>query len=125
MLDFNQRYSLQDIKLLVERMKDLKVLVVGDVIIDEYIYCTVQGLMSKDMGYSARYKKSERYLGGSLAVAGHLASFSEHVTIMSVIGNEGKIHSRILDELSDKMRVDMTYSSVFETIAASVKNAEE
>lgn len=116
MAEFSRKYSMQDIKKLAENMSDTSVLVIGDAIIDEYLYCNVQGLMSKDMGYSARYKYREQYLGGSLAVARHLASFSNHVTLMSVVGTEETIHSRILDELSDKMRVDMTYSNVFETI---------
>lgn len=114
--DFNQKFSMNQIREFAEKMKDLKVLVVGDAIIDEYVYCNVQGLMSKDMGYSARYKYAEQYLGGSLAIARHLASFSDNVTLMSIVGTEEAVHSRMLDELSDKMRVDMTYSNVFETI---------
>lgn len=117
--DFHQRYSMEDIKKFVEDMGLPKVLVIGDAIIDEYIYCVVQGLMSKDMGYSTRYRYSEQYLGGSLAVARHLASFNDNVTLMSVIGTEEAVHSRILDELSDKMRVDITYSDAFETIVKS------
>lgn len=116
MQDFSTKYMLADIKNYIEKMKDLKVLVIGDVIVDEYTYCSVQGLMSKDMGYSARYKYSEQYLGGSLAVAKHLASFNENVVLMGIVGMEKAIHSRILDELSNKMRVDLTYSEVFETI---------
>lgn len=116
MADFHQRYTMGDIKKFIEDMGMPKVLVIGDVIIDEYIYCIVQGLMSKDMGYSTRYQYSEQYLGGSLAVARHLASFNDNVTLMSVIGDEESVHSRILDELSGKMRVDMTYSKAYKTI---------
>ena len=72
--------------------------------------------MSKDMGYSARYNYTEQYMGGSLAVARHLASFNDNVTLMSVVGTEKAVHSRILDELSNKMRVDLTYSEEFDTI---------
>lgn len=100
-------------------MREKKVLVVGDVIIDEYIYCSVQGLMSKDMGYSARYERMEQYLGGSLAISRHLASFSNDVTLMSVIGSEENIHSRLLNELSDKMRLDLVFSTKYSTIMKS------
>ncbi len=116
MTKFHSKYSLADIKKYVDHMQDLKVLVIGDVIIDEYIYCLVQGMMSKDMGYSARYKYAEQYMGGSLAVANHLASFSEHITLMSIVGMEESIHSRMLNELSDKMRLDLIYSPEFQTI---------
>ncbi len=116
MEDFHKKYSLGDIQNYVEKMRGLKIAVIGDSIIDEYIYCSIQGLMSKDMGYSARYGYSEQYLGGTLAVARHVASFSDNVTILSVIGNETALHSRMLDELSGKMLVDMTCSNKFETI---------
>lgn len=118
-MKFHQRYSIEDIKNVAEDMRGLKVLVIGDVIIDEYIYCNVQGLMSKDRGYSARYQYSEQYLGGILAVARHLAEFNENITLMGIVGLEENIHSRMLDELSDKMRVDMTYSNQFQTIVKS------
>ncbi len=113
---FHKKYTFADIKCYFQKMQDLKVLVIGDVIIDEYIYCMVQGMMSKDMGYSARYKYTEQYMGGSLAVANHLASFNEHITLMSIVGQEEYIHSRILNELSDKMRLDLVYSPKFPTI---------
>lgn len=113
---FHQEYTMKDIRNYSERMREMKILVVGDVIIDEYIFCHVQGLMSKDMGYSARYQDTEQYLGGALAVARHLASFSDHVTLMSVVGREENFHSRILDELSNQMRVDLVYSSQYQTI---------
>lgn len=116
---FHTKYSIRDIRDCIEKMCKKKVLIVGDVIIDEYIFCIVQGMMSKDMGYSARYQYTEQYLGGALAVARHIASFSDDVTLMSVIGSEKKIHSRMLGELSDKMRLDLVYSTEFDTIIKS------
>lgn len=111
-----QLYSMEDIKIYADKIKNLKVLVIGDVIIDKYTYCHVQGLMSKDMGYSARYKKEEEHLGGSLAVARHLSTFSEHLTLASIIGNETDIHSRLLNSLSDKMHLDLEFSPIYPTI---------
>lgn len=114
--DFKNRHTLDEIKKLSEKINGFKVGVVGDVIIDEYIFCNVQGLMSKDRGYSARYQSKEQYLGGALAVARHIASFSNDVTLVSVIGREKNIHSRMLNELSGRMRIDVAFSQVFETI---------
>lgn len=114
--EFKKKYSFKTIKRYTDKMEALKILVVGDVIIDEYVYCNVQGLMSKDMGYSARYKTSEQYLGGSVAIARHISSFNDNVTLMSVIGNEENIHSRLLNELSGNMRLVLECSEHFETI---------
>lgn len=116
MEDFNTRYSMQAIKKYTELAEKLNVLVVGDIIIDKYSYCNVQGLMSKDMGYSARLKYTEEYFGGAVAVARHLSSFSSHVTLMSIIGNEEDIRLRLFDELADSMQLRLTYSSSFPTI---------
>ena len=80
MEDFTTRYSMKDIRMFAEKAEQLKVLVVGDIIIDKYTYCDVQGLMSKDMGYSARIQSSEEHLGGSVAIARHLSSFTGQLT---------------------------------------------
>lgn len=114
--DFKTRYNFNTIREYVEKLKDLKVLVVGDIIIDEYIFCTIQGLMSKDTGYSSRYVNSEQYLGGALAIARHIAQFSDNVSITSVIGSENNIHSRLLNDLSNHMRIDLEYSDIYKTI---------
>lgn len=114
--DFKTRYSIQDIRNWAEAAGKLNVLVVGDVIIDKYTYCSVQGLMSKDMGYSARIRHSEEYLGGSIAIARHLSSFSENVTLLSIIGDEEEIRLRLFEELSDSIKLNLFYSTQFPTI---------
>lgn len=124
---FRKKYSMEDIREYTEKLKSMKLLVVGDVIIDEYVFCQVQGLMSKDVGYSAQFLKSEQYLGGSLAIARHLASFSENVTIAAVVGAEEAFHSRFLNELSGSMRVDFVCNDNVDTIVKKryiVQNAK-
>jgi len=116
MADFKKTCQMSDIKQIAEKISSLKVAVIGDAIIDEYVYCHVQGLMSKDNGLSVRHRYIEEYLGGSLAVAKHISSFCNDVTFMSVIGKEGNVHSRILNELGARMRLDVVFSDVFETI---------
>lgn len=72
----------------VEGFGKLKILVVGDIIIDEYVFCNVQGVTMKDATLSAFYDHEERYAGGSLAIARHLASFAGHVTLCAMMGRE-------------------------------------
>lgn len=115
-VNFKKQYSFNDIREYIEKMIKLKVLVLGDVIMDEYVFCSVQGMMSKDMGYSARFLKSERHLGGSVAVARHISEFVNDITLTSIIGKEEEVHSRLLNDLSSKMRMDLVYSDSFQTI---------
>lgn len=112
MEDFRMKYSMDDIKAYAEKINSLKILVIGDTIIDKYTYCEIQGIMSKDMGYSAKLDHSEEYLGGAVAVARHLSSFCENVTLMSIIGNEENIRLKMFDELSDKIQLRLTYSKI-------------
>lgn len=116
MENFTAKYSMSDIKKYAELAAQLKILVIGDIIIDQYTYCNVQGLMSKDTGYASRLEYSEEYLGGAAAIARHLSSFNENVTLMSIVGNEKEIRLKLLDELTDKMRLALTYSIKFPTI---------
>ncbi len=113
---FITRYSMTDIKKYTQKAERLKVLVVGDVIIDKYTYCEVQGLMSKDTGYSSRMNYSEEYLGGAAAVARHIGSFTENVTLMSIVGDEEEMRLKLFDGLADKMRLKFTYSTEYPTI---------
>lgn len=114
--DFKTRYSMQDIRKFAEEASTLRVLVVGDVIIDKYTYCNVQGLMSKDMGYSARIHHSEEYFGGSIAIARHLSSFTDNVTLLSIMGNEEEIRLKLFEELADSIKLNLLYSSQVPTI---------
>lgn len=113
---FVTRHTMDEVRSYAQKARELKVLVVGDVIIDKYTYCYAQGMMSKDMGYSTRLSHSEEYLGGSVAIARHLATFTEHVTLMAIIGNEEDKKTRITEELTDKMQVELQYSDAFPTI---------
>lgn len=116
MKNFKESHFLEEIKNYAEKASKLKVLVVGDVIIDQYTYCNVQGIMSKDMGYSVKFSRSEKYLGGAIAVAKHLAGFTDDVTLMSIVGNEEKSNPYISSRLDKKIHLELTYSMKFPTI---------
>jgi len=113
---FKQKYSLKDIREYADRAARLKILVVGDTIIDKYTYCVVQGTMSKDTGYSARLQTTEEYLGGAVAIARHLSTFNENVTLMSLIGSEPEVLERMEEDLSDKMTLRLIRSRSVPTI---------
>ncbi len=111
-----EKFSMEDIVKYGNEIKKLNVLVIGETIIDRYTYCSVQGLMSKNMAYSARFKGSEDYLGGSMAVARHMHSWCKSVTLLSAVGNEPEIEQEY-NQLSDiGIKLDLVKSDVFPTI---------
>lgn len=82
---------------MVENFSRLKVLVVGDIIIDEYVFCKVQGLTTKDAAMSTRFESIERYAGGALAIARHLANFAGRVTVLSMMGRDAELADYVHD----------------------------
>lgn len=108
-------YKFEDIRHVIESMENLKVAVIGDIIIDDYVFCKVQGLMSKDRAFSALYDYEERYFGGVLAIARHLASFSRHVTVCSLLGTEPDLKEYIVKNLNGEIQLELQVEPQFRT----------
>jgi bifunctional ADP-heptose synthase (sugar kinase/adenylyltransferase) len=65
---------------------DVKVLVIGDIIIDEYHYCSGIGKSQKDNIIATKFLNEEIFAGGVLAAANHIAGFCRDITLLSCIG---------------------------------------
>ena len=77
------------IKEILKRIQDLKklrVLIIGEIIIDEYFFVRPKGRASKDPVLSVQYIRSEKYAGGILAVARHISSYVKKVHVVSLLG---------------------------------------
>lgn len=96
---FRQRFSVEDVTELLKRAAALNVLVIGEAIIDEYQYCETLGKSGKEPILAAQYRWTEQFAGGSLAVANHIASFSRHVTLATLIGGTNSYESLIRSAL--------------------------
>ena len=86
--DLGQRYRADDILRFLRKARDLKVLVVGEAIIDEYYYCQTLAKSSKAPILAMQYVNHERFAGGSLAIANHLAAFCGEVGLLSMLGEQ-------------------------------------
>ena len=84
----SSRLDGRGVREIADAMASLRVLVVGDVIIDEYVRCSVLGVTAKDHVPSVRWMGSERHWGGAYAVARHLASCCGGVTLMGIAGTD-------------------------------------
>lgn len=97
---FKERSSLAEILANLEKARNLKILLIGDAIIDEYIYCDLIGRSLKESIQRVKYLSTERFAGGVIAMANHLGSFCDNVTMVTVLGvgseNETFIKSRLL-----------------------------
>lgn len=78
---------------LLERVSDLKVLVVGDAIIDEYHYVSPMGRAPKENLVATLYQNSEVFAGGVFATANHVSGICDHVEVLTVFGDEDDYES--------------------------------
>ena len=67
----------------LDRVKDFKVLLVGDGIIDEYVYVKPLGKSIKDVAISAQYMREESFRGGVWAAAEHASNFCGSVDVLA------------------------------------------
>jgi rfaE bifunctional protein nucleotidyltransferase chain/domain len=82
------KYSIEKIEGLFDAVADLKVLVIGETIVDEYQYCEAIGKSGKEPVLVTRQRSSEKFGGGVLAVANHVAGFCKNVSVLSFLGSE-------------------------------------
>ncbi len=101
---------------IIDKFKELSILVIGDTIIDEYIYCSPPGSMTKSNGYSTSVLRRERSLGGALAIARHASAFCGKTSAYSIIGKEVDVHEEIEKELDKKIENCLILSENFDTI---------
>jgi len=80
--------NLSEILNQLERLKDLKVLVVGEPIIDHYVFCKPENLSSKSPTVSANFINENYYAGGVWAVAAHLASLGCKTNLLAPRGGD-------------------------------------
>ncbi len=100
---FRTRYTCEEVLSLIDKMSSLRVLIIGDAILDDYHYCHTLGISSKDPAMALQYESNDLFAGGVLAIANHVANFADKVRLFTVLGGKdshenfirSKLHSRI------------------------------
>jgi len=85
-----KNYTFLKIKNLIDQFKKIRVLIVGETIIDQYIFCDTLGKSGKDPMLVLREIKKEEYLGGASAIARHLSPFCNNISLLSMVGEKGE-----------------------------------
>jgi bifunctional ADP-heptose synthase (sugar kinase/adenylyltransferase) len=91
---------------LFTEIQNLRVLLIGETIIDEYVFVAAKGRATKDPILSTGYIEEEKYLGGVLAPARHLAEFVEKVHVISLLGEFKTNSDYILSRLKYNIEFD-------------------
>ncbi len=72
----------------IEKFVELRVCVIGDVIVDEYINCHPLGMSQEEPTVVVTPIDSKRFLGGAGIVAAHCRSLGAKTTLISITGED-------------------------------------
>jgi rfaE bifunctional protein nucleotidyltransferase chain/domain len=101
--EFRTRVGAKAVLEWMERAENLRVLCLGEAIIDEYHFCDTLGKSGKEPILAARFVSAERFAGGILAIANHAAGLSRRVEMLTALGEydthedfiRGKLHPAV------------------------------
>lgn len=116
---FRARHSIDQIHDVIEKMGTLKVLVVGDTILDEYQYCNAIGKSSKDPALALKFQSKDLFAGGVLAVTNHVAGFTRGVGLVTVLGEIDSRESFIRNQLLPNVSPHLFFKPDAPTIVKS------
>ncbi|MAJ64418.1 MAG: cytidyltransferase [Alphaproteobacteria bacterium] len=110
----NKSITFDEIFKVTEKIKKLKILVVGDAIIDKYVFCEALSKSPKEQIISMLEKKTEVYNGGIIATANHISDFCSNVTLLSLIGKNN--HRSFYKGINNNIKKKFFYVNDQDTI---------
>ncbi len=111
-----KRYPIDCIIEKLNSLKNLRALVIGDAIIDQYHYCVPMGKSSKEHLVVNRYMSDESFTGGALATANNTASVCGKVDLLTMLGEKNSYQEFILNKLNSNIKPIFFYNQDGETI---------
>lgn len=100
--EYLEQHNLSEKKLIarLEKFSELKICVIGDLIVDEYITCHALGMSHEDPSIVVTPVDSQKFIGGAGIVASHASSLGASVDFISVSG-EDETRAYALERLSE------------------------
>lgn len=109
-------HNFDEIKTTVDKLQNLKVLVLGEAIIDQYIFCEALGKSGKEPVLVLRDLKMEQYAGGAAAIARHLSDFCGTVSLLTMLGEKKEYKDFLLESLPSNIEPYFVYKEASPTI---------
>jgi rfaE bifunctional protein nucleotidyltransferase chain/domain len=86
--DLRSRVTADDLRKEVSAVQNKRCLVIGDTILDEYVYVEPLGKPAKENIIATKYKDREVFCGGAVATANLVAQLSQSVDLVTLLGCE-------------------------------------
>ena len=101
-IEYMGRHKIESEKLkkIIDQFSSLKICVVGDLIVDEYITCEALGMSQEDPSIVVSPVDKARFIGGAAIVAAHGAGLGANVEFVSIVGSDEE-HDFSLNKLME------------------------
>ncbi len=113
---FSKRYSIDRVLSYLKEASTLKVLFVGESIIDEYRYCAAIGKSSKEPMLAVQHLSTEKFAGGILALANNAAPFCKKTEVVSFLGEKASQEGFLRSRMDPKVRLHLHHKKDSPTI---------
>ena len=81
---------------LINKLKNVKVMLIGDSIIDEYIYTNTLGKSAKENILATLKIDEQIFAGGAIAAANHISDFCKEVILVTGIGDRSNNYENFI-----------------------------
>ena len=100
----------------LKNFQKLKVLVIGETIIDQYSFCDPLNKSGKDPMLVLKHNKTEEYLGGAVAIVKHLENFCNKITLLTMLGERMEYRKKIKNDTSNNTKLEIINKKNSKTI---------
>ncbi|QPH52618.1 PfkB family carbohydrate kinase [Pontivivens ytuae] len=83
-----RKFDIRDLKEVLEKFRNLRVLVIGDLIVDTYINCEALGMSQEDPTIVVSPIEQTTFVGGAGIVAAHARGLGANVSFVTVCGDD-------------------------------------
>ena len=110
-----KNFSFKKINKIIENISGLKILIIGDTILDEYDYVSALGKPSKENIIATLYESKELFAGGIFASINTISSFCDNVDFITTIGNGKEEEKFIKKHIPKNIKKRLIYKNKFFT----------
>ena len=99
-----------------KKIKKLKILIVGEMIIDKFIFCKALGKSGKEAIMNLEKRVEKDYVGGVGAIGNHLSNFANKIDIITYLGEHNDKQKFIFKNLAKNINLDFLKKKSSQTI---------
>jgi len=106
--DFKRRHSADEVLAWLDRASHVRPVVVGEAIVDEYVFCSGIGKSTKDPVLAVLQESIQVVAGGALAIANHLGGLCQgEVGLLSQVGDQDEYETLIRESLHANVKATL------------------